>query len=104
MGTPSFGWGAPGESGGAGLGSDGGVGRGGGGPGGGEGILNISLFGGIEPAMRPNGVFFGHFWPFFGVFWQTRVFGILPIFRIGDSTKSNFRFRILICQIKIIKL
>ena len=32
----------------------------GGGPGGG-GILNISLFGGISPVLRPNGVFFGLF-------------------------------------------
>ena len=61
-----------------------GVGGPGGGAGGG-GILNISLFGGIRPAMRPNGVFFGLFLPIFGVFGQTRVFGILPIFRIGDS-------------------
>ena len=85
---------------GPGRGSDGGgwVGVGGVGRG---GILNISLFGGIEPAMRPNGVFFGHFWPFFGVFWQTRVFGILPIFGIGDSQNLIFRFRNLICQIKL---
>ena len=68
---------------------------------GGGGILNISLFGGIEPAMRPNGVFFGHFWPFFGVFWQTPVFGILPIFGIGDSQNREFSIQNLICQIKL---
>ena len=81
------GWGQMGGGSGWG-GTRGGVGRG--------GILNISLFGGIEPAMRPNGVFFGHFWPFFGVFWQTRVFGILPIFRIGDSTNRKFSIQNLI--------
>ena len=48
-------------------GGGGGGGPGGGVPGGG-GILNISLFGVISPGMRPNGVFFGLFWPFFGVF------------------------------------
>ncbi len=69
---------------------------GGGGSGGGGGILNISLFGGIRPAMRPNGVFFGLFLPSFGVFGQTRVFGILPIFRIGDSTNRKFSIQNLI--------
>ena len=77
---------------GPGWGQMGGVGRGGGGSGGG-GILNISLFGGIRPAMRPNGVFFGLFLPIFGVFGQTRVFGILPIFRIGDSQNREFSIR-----------
>ena len=45
-------------------GGGGGVGEGGGGGGGsgrGGGILNISLFGGISPVLRPNGVFFGLF-------------------------------------------
>ena len=83
---------------GPGRGSDGGGGSGWGGSGG--GILNISLFGGIRPAMRPNGVFFGLFLPIFGVFGQTRVFGILPICRIRGPTFSICRIEFLICRIK----
>ena len=49
-------WGQMGRGG----GGVGGGGVAGGGPGGG-GILNISLFGGISPVLRPNGVFFGLF-------------------------------------------
>ena len=72
-----------------------------GGGSGGGGILNISLFGGIEPAMRPNGVFFGLFSVIFDLFGKTGVLAILAICRFVESTKSNFRFKILICQIKI---
>ena len=74
----------------------GGVGRG--------GILNISLFGVISPVLRPNGVFFGLFWPFFGVFgpppgnrgfchfWQKST--ILD--QNFDSCHKNFRKVLLI--------
>jgi hypothetical protein len=54
------------------------------------GILNISLFGGIETCYATERCFFGLFLPIFGVFGQTRVFGILPIFRIGDSQNRKF--------------
>ena len=76
--------------GGDGLGSGGGWVGGWGGSGGG-GILNISLFGGIEPAMRPNGVFFGLFLVIFDHFGKIGVLAILAICR---SDKS-------ICQIEI---
>ena len=76
------------------MGGDVGVGPGvrwggwvGGGSGGG-GILNISLFGGIEHAMRPNGVFFGLFLVIFDHFCQIGVFGILAILPIGRSDFS----------------
>ena len=69
------------------TGSDGG-GRGWGGVGRGGGILNISLFGGIEHAMRPNGVFFGLFLVIFDHFCQIGVFGILAILPIGRSDFS----------------
>ena len=72
----------------------GGVGRGG-------GILNISLFGGIRPAMRPNGVFFGVFSVIFDLFGKTGVLAFLAICRFVESRNRKFRFRILICQIKI---
>ena len=74
---------------------------GGGGGSGGGGILNISLFGGIRPAMRPNGVFFGLFSVIFDLFGKTGVLAFLAICRFVESTKSNFRFKNLICQIKL---
>ena len=69
------------------MGSDGGVGRGWGGSGGGGGILNISLFGGIRPAMRPNGVFFGLFSVIFDLFGKT---GFLAFCRFVESGNRFF--------------
>ena len=60
------------------------------GEGGGRGgILNISLFGVISPGMRPNGVFFGLFWPFFGVFGPPpRKPGFLPFWQFWTRILS----------------
>ena len=66
---------------------------GGGGGSGGGGILNISLFGGIRPAMRPNGVFFGLFSVIFDLFGKTGVLAILAICRSDNRfVKSRFDF------------
>ena len=70
-----------------------GVGRGWGGSGGG-GILNISLFGGIRPAMRPNGVFFGVFSVIFDLFGKTGVLAFLAICRFVESQNREFDLRI----------
>ena len=64
-----------------------GGGSGVGGGSGGGGILNISLFGGIEHAMRPNGVFFGLFLVIFDHFGKI---GVLAILAICQSTNRFF--------------